>query len=141
MASSSSRCTTRNRHGIDCLVRRVRVAWTKGWSCSTRVLQGEQQFRSLDLCLRSRGVRVLRSTSFNSTLTFFRWIFFSAVNSVTTQIILNLGFENSAWRISIRQLSFNLCNLFASVPIIWWATKRKDIKTPLYVTFVLFLIT
>ncbi|KAH8774979.1 major facilitator superfamily domain-containing protein [Hyaloscypha finlandica] len=69
------------------------------------------------------------------------WIFFSAVNSVTTQIILNLGFENSAWRISIRQLSFNLCNLFASVPIIWWATKRKDIKTPLYVTFVLFLIT
>jgi hypothetical protein len=53
--------------------------------------------------------------------------------------VLNLGFEDSAWKISIRQLSFNLLNLFASVPIIWWATKRKDVKGPLYVTFVLFL--
>jgi len=68
------------------------------------------------------------------------WIFFSAVNSVTTQVVLNLGFEDTAWKISIRQLSFNLFNLFASVPIVWWATKRKDLKSPLVVTFLLFLI-
>jgi hypothetical protein len=45
------------------------------------------------------------------------WLFYSAVNSVTPQIVLNLGFENNAWSISIRQLSFNLVALSASVPI------------------------
>lgn len=45
------------------------------------------------------------------------WLFYSAVNSVTPQIVLNLGFENNAWSISIRQLSFNLIALTASVPI------------------------
>lgn len=45
------------------------------------------------------------------------WLFYSAVNSVTPQIVLNLGFENNAWSISIRQLSFNLVALTASVPI------------------------
>lgn len=30
------------------------------------------------------------------------WIFYSAVNSVTPQIVLNLGFETSSWKISIR---------------------------------------
>jgi hypothetical protein len=46
-----------------------------------------------------------------------RWIFFSAVNSFTTLIVLNLGFENNSWSISKRQLSFNLVNIFASIPI------------------------
>ncbi|KAG4412715.1 hypothetical protein IFR04_014146 [Cadophora malorum] len=68
------------------------------------------------------------------------WIFFSAVNSVTTQIVLNLGFETSAWKISIRQLSFNLVNIFACIPITWYATRYKDMKVPLLVTFVLFLV-
>ncbi|KAH6661737.1 major facilitator superfamily domain-containing protein [Halenospora varia] len=68
------------------------------------------------------------------------WIFFSAVNSVTTQIVLNLGFETSAWKISIRQLSFNLVNIFACLPITWYATKYKDMKAPLLFTFGLFLI-
>ncbi len=45
------------------------------------------------------------------------WIFYSVVNSVTTQIVLNLGFSDSSWKISIRQLSFNLVNIFGCFPI------------------------
>ncbi|KAI1653984.1 MFS general substrate transporter [Daldinia decipiens] len=68
------------------------------------------------------------------------WIFYSAVNSVVPQIALNLGFENNAWRISVRQLSYQLPVLFASVPITWYATRFKDLKAPLLVTFTIFLI-
>ncbi|KAK0945006.1 hypothetical protein LTR29_003598 [Friedmanniomyces endolithicus] len=68
------------------------------------------------------------------------WIFYSAVNSVTPQIVLNLGFESSSWRISIRQLAFNVTTLIASIPITLYATKFKDLKTPLIVTFTIFLI-
>ncbi|KAI1463464.1 MFS general substrate transporter [Daldinia caldariorum] len=68
------------------------------------------------------------------------WIFYSAVNSVVPQIALNLGFESNAWRISVRQLSYQLPVLFASVPITWYATKFKDMQTPLLVTFTIFLI-
>jgi hypothetical protein len=50
-------------------------------------------------------------------LTFSRWIFYSAVNSVTPLIVLNLGFESSSWRISIRQLAYTLPTLFTSIPI------------------------
>jgi len=45
------------------------------------------------------------------------WLFYSAVNSVTPLIVLNLGFENNAWDISIRQLSYQLVTLFASIPL------------------------
>jgi hypothetical protein len=45
------------------------------------------------------------------------WLFYSAVNSVTPQIVLNLGFQTNAWKISIRQLSYNLVTLFVSIPI------------------------
>jgi len=45
------------------------------------------------------------------------WIFYSAVNSVTPQIVLHLGYESSAWIISLRQLSYSLTTLFASIPI------------------------
>ncbi|KAF3065326.1 Vacuolar basic amino acid transporter 5 [Daldinia childiae] len=68
------------------------------------------------------------------------WIFYSAVNSVVPQIALNLGFENDAWRISVRQLSYQLPVLFASVPITWYATRFKDLQAPLLVTFTIFLI-
>ncbi|KAI2778015.1 MFS general substrate transporter [Daldinia loculata] len=68
------------------------------------------------------------------------WIFYSAVNSVVPQIALNLGFENNAWRISVRQLSYQLPVLFASVPITWYATRFKDLQAPLLVTFTIFLI-
>ena len=45
------------------------------------------------------------------------WLFYSAVNSVTPQIVLNLGFESNAWKISVRQLSYSLVSLVASIPI------------------------
>ncbi|KJR89997.1 uncharacterized protein SPSK_06110 [Sporothrix schenckii 1099-18] len=68
------------------------------------------------------------------------WIFYSAVNSVVPQIVLNLGFQTNAWRISIRQLSYTLATMFTSVPITLYATYYKDLKTPLLVTFVLFFV-
>ncbi|EPE09093.1 mfs general substrate transporter [Ophiostoma piceae UAMH 11346] len=66
------------------------------------------------------------------------WIFYSAVNAVVPQIVLNLGFETSSWKISIRQLSYTVVTMVASVPITLWATYRKDLKGPLIVTFVVF---
>lgn len=53
------------------------------------------------------------------------WIFYSAVNSVTPQIVLNLGFETSSWVISLRQLAYSLTTLFASIPITLYATAYK----------------
>lgn len=47
------------------------------------------------------------------------WLFYSAVNSVTPQIVLNLGFDTSAWRISVRQLSYSVTSLVASIPVTW----------------------
>ncbi|MCJ1296446.1 hypothetical protein MMC34_008012 [Xylographa carneopallida] len=68
------------------------------------------------------------------------WLFYSAVNSITPQIVLNLGFETNAWRISIRQLAYNITTLVASIPLTLYATKYKDLKSPLLVTFGLFLV-
>jgi MFS family permease len=68
------------------------------------------------------------------------WIFYSAVNSVVPQIILNLGFQTDAWRISIRQLSYTLSSMFTSIPVTLYATYYKDLKSPLLVTFVLFFV-
>jgi hypothetical protein len=68
------------------------------------------------------------------------WLFYSAVNSVTPQIVLNLGFENNAWSISIRQLSYQLVTLFVSIPITLYSTYFKDLKSPLIVTFTIFLV-
>ena len=64
----------------------------------------------------------------------------SAVNSVTPQIVLHLGFESSSWIISIRQLAYSITSLVASIPITLYATKFKDLKYPLLATFGLFLV-
>lgn len=68
------------------------------------------------------------------------WIFYSAVNSVVPQIVLHLGFDTDAWTISIRQLSYSLLTMFASIPITWYATAYKDMKSPLLLTFGIFLV-
>lgn len=68
------------------------------------------------------------------------WIFYSAVNSVTPLIVLNLGFETNSWKISIRQLAYSVTTLVVSIPITLYATKYKDLKWPLIVCFILFLI-
>ncbi|KAH7126497.1 major facilitator superfamily domain-containing protein [Dactylonectria estremocensis] len=68
------------------------------------------------------------------------WVFYSAVNSIVPQIILQLGFETDPWRISVRILGFTLVNLGLSVPIMLYSTKYKDLKSPLIVSFTFFLI-
>lgn len=68
------------------------------------------------------------------------WIFYSAVNSITPQLILNLGFEDNAWHIGLRQLSFKLTNLLFSLVVTWYSTRFKDLKSPLLVTWVFFLV-
>ncbi|KAF2181658.1 MFS general substrate transporter [Zopfia rhizophila CBS 207.26] len=68
------------------------------------------------------------------------WIFYSAVNSITPQQVLNLGFEPNAWRISIRTLAYAFPSLAMSIAITLWATKKKDLTRPLFITFGLFLI-
>jgi hypothetical protein len=45
------------------------------------------------------------------------FIFYSAVNSIVPQIVLNLGFETNAWRISVRQLSYNMLIIVTSIPV------------------------
>ncbi|KAF2279816.1 MFS general substrate transporter [Westerdykella ornata] len=63
------------------------------------------------------------------------WIYYSAVNSVTPQLILNLGFEDNSWDIAVRQLAYKIASIFTSIAVTWWATRFKDLKTPLVVTF------
>lgn len=87
----------------------------------------------------------------------YRWIYYSAVNSITPQIILNLGFEDNSWDIAIRQLSYKLPSLVTSLLVTWYATKMKDLskclptspcsaqlipllETPLVVTYGIMLI-
>lgn len=55
------------------------------------------------------------------------------------QLTCNLGFEKNSWAISVRQLSSSATTLAACIPISWYATKYKDLKTPLLVTFAIFL--
>ncbi|KAK4195873.1 MFS general substrate transporter [Triangularia verruculosa] len=68
------------------------------------------------------------------------WMFYSAVNSVVPQIVLNLGFASDSWHISVRQLSFQCVILMAPLFISLYATRFKDLKNPLLVTFTLFLV-
>ncbi|KAI0470785.1 MFS general substrate transporter [Xylariaceae sp. FL0804] len=67
------------------------------------------------------------------------WIFYSAVNNVVPEIILELGFEADAWRNSIRRLTYNIPVLFLALPVTWYATRYKDLKSPIIVSFVFFL--
>ncbi|RKU46376.1 hypothetical protein DL546_003734 [Coniochaeta pulveracea] len=68
------------------------------------------------------------------------WIFYSAVNSVVPQIVLNLGFADDSWEISIRQLTYQGVILMAPLFISLYATRYKDLKTPLVVTFIMFFV-
>ncbi|GME56545.1 mfs general substrate transporter [Neofusicoccum parvum] len=68
------------------------------------------------------------------------WIFYSAVNAITPQMILRLGWETSSWSIAVRQLSYLLPIFFASIPITWYSTRYKDLRSPLVLCFALFLV-
>ena len=83
------------------------------------------------------------------------FLFYGAVNQFTNQIVLNLGFETDAFLITIRQLVFGGSGLLGSAILTYcgsflsfaWtsliealgATKRKDLITPLQVSFASFL--
>ncbi|KAF2640536.1 MFS general substrate transporter [Massarina eburnea CBS 473.64] len=68
------------------------------------------------------------------------WIFYSAVNSITPQLILNLGFQDNSWGIAVRQLSHQIPTALFSIPVTWYATRFKDMKAPLVFTYAIFLI-
>lgn len=68
------------------------------------------------------------------------WIFYSAVNAITPQMILRLGWESDSWRIAVRQLSYLLPIFFFSIPITWYSTRYKDLRSPLLLCFVVFLV-
>lgn len=68
------------------------------------------------------------------------WVFYSAVNSVVPQIVLQLGFAPNSWEIAVRQLSFQLPLMACSVFATWYATHFKDLQRPLLVTFTIFLV-
>ncbi|EJD40163.1 MFS general substrate transporter [Auricularia subglabra TFB-10046 SS5] len=68
------------------------------------------------------------------------WVFYSAVNSIVPQIVLNVGFESNAFRISIRQLSYQVPVVITPAVSAWYATRYKDLKSPLLFTFSIFLI-
>ncbi|KAJ6194028.1 hypothetical protein J3E72DRAFT_272396 [Bipolaris maydis] len=71
---------------------------------------------------RSDGIvaHVFFSTGPNFWLSTFAftiegWIYYSAINAVTPQVILNLGFEDDSWNIAIRQLSYKIASIFTSL--------------------------
>lgn len=47
-----------------------------------------------------------------------RWIFYSAVNSITPQISLNLGWETTAWHNATRQMTYQVPSIVASILIV-----------------------
>ncbi|KAF2455180.1 major facilitator superfamily domain-containing protein [Lineolata rhizophorae] len=69
------------------------------------------------------------------------WIFYSAVNNIVPQQILHLGFESNSWDISVRNLAYGIPSLVGSMCITWYATKTKDLKYPLILSFVIFLVS
>jgi hypothetical protein len=56
------------------------------------------------------------------------WIYYSAVNAITPQIILNLGFEDNSWDIAVRQLSYKIPSTVTAVVVSWYATRFKDLS-------------
>ncbi|PVH97231.1 MFS general substrate transporter [Periconia macrospinosa] len=69
------------------------------------------------------------------------WIFYSAINNITPQMHLYLGWASDSLKISIRQLAYQIPSIVASLPIIWYSTKYKDVKTPNVIGFAMFLAT
>jgi hypothetical protein len=45
------------------------------------------------------------------------WIFFSAVNSYTPRIVLNLGFAETSWLIGLRQQAYNVTTITGSIVV------------------------
>ncbi|KAK0612703.1 Efflux pump FUS6 [Lasiodiplodia hormozganensis] len=67
------------------------------------------------------------------------YLFYSAVTAITPQLILHLAWSTTPWTIAVRQLSYLLPVFFASIPITWYSTRYRDIRSPLVLCFALFL--
>lgn len=67
------------------------------------------------------------------------WMYYSAVNTITNQMIFYLEWDTDPLQISIRQLAYFFPTVFTSLLVIWYSTQFKDIKTPLVACFTLFL--
>ncbi|RSL97593.1 hypothetical protein CEP52_010821 [Fusarium oligoseptatum] len=70
---------------------------------------------------------------------FFRQNANFALSVFAFGMILHLGFETDPWQISVRILGFTLVNLGLSIPIMLYATKFKDLKSPLIMSFTFFI--
>lgn len=68
-------------------------------------------------------------------------MFYSAVNTITTQMPLYLGWQWDSLLISVRQLCYTIPTILTSTIIMWYSTHFKEIKIPLVVCFILFLAT
>ena len=68
------------------------------------------------------------------------WMYYSAVNTILNQMQLYLDWETNSLLIGVRQLCYSGPTLLASVLIIWYSTRYKDVKTPLVICFGLFLV-
>jgi hypothetical protein len=69
------------------------------------------------------------------------WMYYSAVNTISNQTTFYLGWETDSLIIGVRQLAYIGPTLIASVVIIWYSTRYKDVKWPLVICFSLFLVT
>lgn len=61
------------------------------------------------------------------------------MTAITPQLILHLAWSTTPWTIAVRQLSYLLPVFFASIPITWYSTRYRDIRSPLVLCFALFL--
>lgn len=68
------------------------------------------------------------------------WVFYSAVNSVTPQIVLHLGFETNSLIIAVRQMAFTWSGCICAIVVMLYATRYKELKWPLVITWSIFLI-
>jgi hypothetical protein len=69
------------------------------------------------------------------------WMYYSAVNTIMNQTTFYVGWETDAFIIGVRQLAYSGPTLLASLVVIWYSTRYKDVKWPLVVCFTLFLVT
>ncbi|KKY24835.1 putative mfs drug efflux pump [Diplodia seriata] len=70
------------------------------------------------------------------------YLFYSAVTSLTPQLILHLGWAPTAspWTIATRHQLYYLLPVFLfSIPVTWYATRYRDVRSPLVLAFAAFL--
>lgn len=66
-------------------------------------------------------------------------MYYSAVNTILNQMIFYLDWETDPLLIGVRQLAYSGPTLLASIFVIWYSTRYKDVKTPLVICFIFFL--